>query len=218
MDRREFQPEQAGETARFLIDKRHPEKGDARDRCDAGIAIGKIHPIDQDNADDFAKGQRDNGQIVAAQPQHGKTEDNAPESRQYTGQRQADPERQSEFGRQQGIGICPHRIKRDIAKIKQARQANHNVEAPAKHDIDQYLHAVIVDPFQRALRAKPPKHGEGENKQGENPDNSDRLRQHPRRCRVGPRHAHGSDFFRPGIQDKVGQAHGKHRCAGHQQP
>ena len=53
-------------------------------------------------------------------------------------------------GRQQRVGIGADRVKRDIAEIEQAGEADDDVEAPAQHHVDQDLDAVAVDPFERA--------------------------------------------------------------------
>ena len=54
---------------------------------------------------------------------------------------------------QQRIGIGADRVEGDIAEIEQAGEADHDIEAPAEHHIDQNLDAEIVDPFQRAAEA-----------------------------------------------------------------
>ena len=68
---------------------------------------------------------------------------------QNAGDRQADPERKAESGRQQRIGIGADRVERDIAEIEQAGEADDDVQTPAQHHIDQDLDAVAVDPFER---------------------------------------------------------------------
>ena len=100
------------------------------------------------------KRERHDGEIVAAQPQHRKAEQNAPERRQDAGERQQHPERQAEGFGQQRIGIGADRVKGDIAEIEQAGEADHDIEAPAEHHIDQDLDAEIVDPFLSAVGAE----------------------------------------------------------------
>ena len=51
-----------------------------------------VDPVDADDADDLAEGQRHDRQIVAAQPQHGEAQHDAPERGEDAGHRQADPE------------------------------------------------------------------------------------------------------------------------------
>ena len=131
-----------------------------RDARDARVAIGEVDPVDQHEPDDFAEGQRHDREIVAAQPQHRKAEDDAPHRGEQAGERQADPERQAVGGREQRIGIGADGIKSDIAEIEQAREPDHDVQPPAQHHVDHDLDAVVVDPFQRAGRPEQPQHDE----------------------------------------------------------
>ena len=52
----------------------------------------KSYQLMQDDADDLAEGERHDGEIVAAQAQHRKAEDDPPERREDAGERQAEPE------------------------------------------------------------------------------------------------------------------------------
>ena len=70
------------------------------------------------------------------------------------GERQQNPERQAEGLGEQRIGIGADRIEGDIAEVEQAGEADHDVEAPAEHHIDQNLDAEIVDPFHRAAEVR----------------------------------------------------------------
>src|SRR3546814_12958380 len=74
------------------------------DVCSSDLvgAAGDDVPVDNDFAHDFAKAKRDDGQIIAAQPQHGKAERNAESARKKPCTRQAHPEGQTESGRQKG--------------------------------------------------------------------------------------------------------------------
>ena len=127
-----------------------PKNDDVRNAADAGIAVGQVDPVDQHHADDLAEGERHDREIVAAQPQDRKAENDAPHRREHSGERQADPERQAEGRRQQRVGIGADRVKGDVAEIEQAGEADHDVQSPAQHHVDQDLDAVIVDPLQRA--------------------------------------------------------------------
>ena len=49
-------------------------------------------PVQQDEPDDLAEAERDDGEIVAAQAQHRKAEQDARERRHHAGERQAYPE------------------------------------------------------------------------------------------------------------------------------
>ena len=146
IERREFEAEYRGKAVVVGIE-RNAEEGRPRNAGDAGIAVGQRRPVDQDEADDLAEGERDDGEIIAAQPQHRKAEQDAPERGQHAGERQQDPERQAESLGQQRVGIGADRVERDIAEIEQAGEADHDVEPPAEHHIDQNLDAEIVDPF-----------------------------------------------------------------------
>ena len=122
-----------------------PKKRRPRNAADAVGAAGQALPVDDDEADDLAERQRDDGEIVAAQPQHRKAEQHAPERGEDAGQRQADPERQSEIGRQQRVGIGADGVERDIAEIEQAGEADHHVQSPSQHHIGQHQNAEIED-------------------------------------------------------------------------
>ncbi len=106
--------------------------------ADAVGAAGQALPVDDDEADDLAEGQRDDGEIVAAQPQHRKAEQHAPERRENAGERQADPERQPEIGGEQRVGIGADGVEGDVAEVEQAGEADHDVQAPAQHHIGQH--------------------------------------------------------------------------------
>ena len=67
--------------------------------------------------------------------------------------------------RQQRIGIGANGIESDIAQIERAGETDHNVQSPAEHHIDEDLHAVIIDPFQRARRPKPGDHDKRKSKE-----------------------------------------------------
>ena len=161
------------------VDEGNAEEGRPRHAADAGIAVGQVDPVDQHQPDDLAEGERDDREVVAAQPQHREAEQDAPERRQHAGDRQQHPERprsklieidgevrifrrerderQAVLGEQRE-GIGADRVEGDVAEIEQAREADHDIEAPAEHHVDQDLDAEIVDPFDRALGAGKPEH------------------------------------------------------------
>ena len=120
-----------------------PKKRRPRDAGDAVRAAGEALPVEQHEADDLAEGERDDGEIVAAQPQHREAEQDAPERGEDAGERQADPERQAEVLRQQRVGIGADRVERDIAEVEQAGEADHDVEAPAEHHIGEHQDAEV---------------------------------------------------------------------------
>ena len=142
--------------------QRNAEQGRARNAADAVGAAGQALPVDDDEADDLAERQGDDGEIVAAQPQHRKAQQHAPERGEDAGQRQADPERQTKIGRQQRVGIGADRVERDVAEIEQAGEADHHVEAPAEHHVSQHQDAEIENV---ALVVEDHRHQEGEDQQ-----------------------------------------------------
>ena len=73
------------------------EQGGVGNVVDAVRAAGERHPVGDDQADDLAEGQGDDGEIVAAQAQHGKAEEDAPGGGQDAAERQAVPEAQAEI-------------------------------------------------------------------------------------------------------------------------
>ena len=114
-----------------------PKKRRPRDAGDAVRAAGEIVPVDQHDADDLAEGERDDGEIVAAQAQHREAEDDPPERREEAGERQAEPEAEPEILRDQREGIGADRIEGDVAEVEQAGEADHDVQPPAEHHVGQ---------------------------------------------------------------------------------
>ena len=118
----------------------------------------KSNQLMQHEADDLAEGERHDGEIVAAQPQHGEAEDDAPECRENAGDRQRDEEGPGQDavaepvgkkdGREQRIGIGADGVEGDVAEIEEAGEADHDVQAPAQHDVGEDQDAEIHDlPF-----------------------------------------------------------------------
>ena len=123
--------------------ERQPEEARPRNAGDAVGAVGEALPVDQDEADDLAEGQRDDGEIVAAQAQHRKAEHHAPAGGEHAGERQADPERPAEMLGQQRVGVGADRVERDVAEVEQAGEADDDVQAPAEHHIGQDQRAEV---------------------------------------------------------------------------
>ncbi len=132
--RRELQPEGCGEAVVGGIEG-YAEERRARDSGNAVWPAREVLPVQQDEADDLAETERDDGQIIAAQPQHWKTEHETGERREDAGERQADPERQTEILRDERVRVGADCIEGDIAKIEQTREADDNVEAEAEHRV-----------------------------------------------------------------------------------
>ena len=47
------------------------------------------------------------------------------------------------FGAEQRVAIGADGVEGDVAEVEQARQADHDVEAPAEHDVGQDQHGEI---------------------------------------------------------------------------
>ena len=157
---------------------------------DAVGAAGQALPVDDDETNDFAKRQRHDGEIIAAQPQHRKAEHHAPEGSQNAGERQADPERQSEIGRQQRIGIGADRVEGDIAEVEQAGEADHDIQSPSEHHIGQHQNAEIENV---ALIVENHREEKGENQK----QRRDRAPRQPKRALHGWGHDRGCRFRSP---------------------
>ena len=97
-----------------------------------------VVPVEQDDADDLAEAERHDREIVAAQPQHRKAQQDAERGGEQAGQRQADPEAEAEVVREQRVGVGADRVERDVAEVEQAGEADHDVQAPAEHHVDQH--------------------------------------------------------------------------------
>ncbi|MEZ0081350.1 hypothetical protein ABIF72_003824 [Bradyrhizobium japonicum] len=128
-----------------LLSSGMPKNEGRRNAGDAVGAAGEALPVDDDEADDLAEGERHDGEIVAAQAQHGEAEQHAPERGEDAGKRQADPERPAEIGGKQRVGIGAHRVEGDVAEIEQAGEPDHDVQPPAQHHIGEHEDREIED-------------------------------------------------------------------------
>ena len=106
-------------------------------------AAGEVLPVEQDQPDDFAETERDDGEIVAAQAQDRKAQQDAGERSEDSGNRQADPERQREMVRQQRIGIRANRVEGDVTEIEEAGETNHDVQSQPEHRVGDDQDAEI---------------------------------------------------------------------------
>ncbi len=104
---------------------------------DAVRAAGQAGHVVEQDADDLAKAQGDDGQIISPQPQHREAEQKAEGGRRQPGDGQALPEAEPEVGVEQGIAVGADRVEADIAEIQQAGEADHHVQAEAQHDVDE---------------------------------------------------------------------------------
>jgi len=107
-------------------------------------AVGQAHPVVDDDADDFAKAQGDDGQVVAAHPQGGVADDAPGDGREARRDGQAQPERQLEVHREQGVGVRANAEEGDVAKIEQAGQAYDDVQPQAQDDVHQHADGHVV--------------------------------------------------------------------------
>ena len=119
--------------------ERETEEGRLRDAVDAVRTARQALPVQENDADDLAEGQRHDGEVVASQAKHGKGERNAKKRRKHARQREAHPERPAELSRDQRIGVGPDRVKGHITEIEQSRQPHDHVQAPAQHDVNEDL-------------------------------------------------------------------------------
>ena len=118
--------------------ERQAEEARLGNAGDAVRPVGDVGPIEQDDAHDLAEGERDDGEIVAAEPEHREAEHDAPQRRRGAGDRQADPEAQAEMRGEQREGIGADRIEGDIAEVEQPGEADHDVQPPAEHDVSEH--------------------------------------------------------------------------------
>ncbi len=147
------------------------EKGGLGNAGDAVGPVGHVGPVEQDDAHDLAEGERHDGEIVAAEPEHGEAENDAPQRGGGAGDRQADPEAQAEMRGEQREGIGADRIEGDIAEIEQPGEADHDVQPPAEHDVGQHQDRQVEQVAQRQaemegllqeIGADREEHGEGD--------------------------------------------------------
>ncbi|MNN29668.1 hypothetical protein D3C81_1432810 [compost metagenome] len=113
------------------------EHGRLRNARDAVRAAGQAGQVVQQQADDFTKAERDDGQVVAAQPQHRETEHEAEQRRHARSNRQALPEREPEVLVEQRVRIAAHCVEAHVAQVEQAGEAHHDVQAQAQDHVDQ---------------------------------------------------------------------------------
>jgi hypothetical protein len=115
--------------------------------------VDRVLQVVQEHADDLAEAQRDDGEVVAAQPEHRKAEQAAGDRREQRGQRHHDPDRRvqpvrKERGhggegleqvraREQRVHVRAHRVERDEAEVEQAGVADHDVQPERQQHVQQ---------------------------------------------------------------------------------
>ncbi|MNN30110.1 hypothetical protein D3C81_1437490 [compost metagenome] len=129
------------------------------DRVHRRDALGTIGDVDRtvqvvhEDADDLAEAQRHDGQVVAAQLERWRPQQHAEGGGHQDRDRQHEPHRQVQAGGEQLLDplelvgqvgrakqrhhVRAHRIERDIAQVKQAGKAHHDVQAQRQHDVQQ---------------------------------------------------------------------------------
>ncbi len=136
---------EGGHPLRRRTFEHHPEQGRARNVGEPVGPAGHLPPVEQDDPDDLAETERHDRQVVAAQAQHGEAEQNAERGGERAGQRQALPKAEIEPLGEEGEGIGTNRIEGDVAEVEQPGQADHDVQAPAEHHVDQHGRADVDD-------------------------------------------------------------------------
>ena len=63
VDRRIGDMEDRGEAV-ILVIERNAEETNVRNAGDAGVAVGQVDPVDEDEADDLAEGERDDRDVL----------------------------------------------------------------------------------------------------------------------------------------------------------
>ncbi len=89
------------------------------------------------------KARGDDGEIIPAQPQHGKAEQHAGGAGEQPGDRQAGPEAEAVRGGEQGVGIGARPRRRRRIPGPAARRGDDDVQPPAEHDVGQHHDAQI---------------------------------------------------------------------------
>src|SRR5690606_6183223 len=135
MDRVVGEAEEGSESA-IAATKFQTEESRFWNARDAVRTTRKLVPVEEHDADDFAKGKGNDRQIVAAQPQDGKAQHHAPHGGEKAGKRQGSPKADElKVGREQRERICAHCVEGYVAKVEEPCQTYDDVEPPAKHDI-----------------------------------------------------------------------------------
>ena len=104
-------------------------------------AVGDIDrrvQVVEEDADNFTETERDDGQIVAAQLERWRTEQDTKNAGDHRANRQNDPERQVQAEMrtgQQRVNVSAHGIEGDVTEIEQAGKADDDVQAKRQEDI-----------------------------------------------------------------------------------
>jgi len=134
--------------------QRHAEEAGRLDGRDAHRPVGDVNglvEVVEQEAYDLGKAQRDDGQIVALQPQHRKPQQEAHAGGGDEAEHQKRPEpvagqrvgaKAHELGRLPGredaVGVRAHRVERRVAQVQKPRVAHHDVEAHRQDRVDTH--------------------------------------------------------------------------------
>jgi hypothetical protein len=122
-----------------LVD--HPPEYHRRmDAGDPARTVGERLPVVERHPHDLAEGERDDGEVVAAQSERWRTDDEPEEHREQHRHGHDDPEvpLQIEARRREYRGrVRPHGEERDVAEVQQPGLAEHEVEAHREQYVDE---------------------------------------------------------------------------------
>ena len=156
------------------------EEGDAVDLVDALGAVGQVDravQVVEEDADDLAKTQGDDGQVVAAQLERGRAQQHTEQTGQRSGQRDDRPDGQVQAVRkcgryprksfsqvrraEQRKQIRAHGKESHVTQVEQAGVADHDVQAQRQQHV-QKRHVQNAHPGVAALLQE-----QGQNQQGQ---------------------------------------------------
>ncbi len=169
--------------AKNLAGAGKPEIPD-RHRVDQGDPLWPVGDIDrrveivEKNAHDFAKAEGHNGQIVAAQLERWRAEQDPEDTGDGGADRQNDPKRpvQAEVrAGEQRIDIGADGVESDVAEIEQAGEANDDVEAECQENVKN---CEIEDAHPR-LPAQRGNEGQRDQRRSDQQDADRRTRSEP---------------------------------------
>ncbi len=129
VERRRRQAERARRRPSGSDPSENPKSVGLRNPRDAGVATRDRNPVDQHEAHDLGERERDDGEVVAPETQDRKPDHEAPEGSEDAGQRQREPERETEGLGEQRRGIGADRIEGDEAEVQEPREADDDIQA-----------------------------------------------------------------------------------------
>ena len=149
-----------------------------------GDVVGLLQVVHEDT-NDFAKPERDDGQIVTPQLEHGCAQEHPGQRRQRSSQRDDGPQRcvqttgehlgnpfkvfQQMGRRQQRVHVGAHSVKRDKTEVQQTGVTDHDVQAQRQQHI-QHGQRHDAHPALAKVASKKWQNNEGDGTQGEDED------------------------------------------------